>query len=211
MLESDYVDNLVARAAYDVDETGYWRRMPIVLGVVMSAAGCLILWATVGSQLQPREIVIRALAGGGLFSILFSSFSQWSANLAVSRAYAGSGKFAAIPPPNQEFAYRLPCSRAKTPLLGIGGTLYLGRSGLLFVAHERNPEVHREQIAFPLSGLTTAGVVSDVPWFLRLMVPRPPTLLECQSGSTRARFIVPAPMATIPKLEHALEELRRAG
>jgi hypothetical protein len=205
------LENLVPRAAYDVDETGYWRRMPIILGVAMSAVGILILWATIGPHLQPRDLLIRALAGGGMFALLFSGLMQWLTGQAVSRAYAGVGQFAATPPPAQEFAYRLPCSLVKARSLVIGGTLYLGGTGLLFVPHERYREPHREQLAFSLDRLAISAVPAEVAVLLRPMIARAATLLELQSGALAARFVVPAPMATIPRVKQAVEELRHAG
>lgn len=202
------MENLVSRAAYDVDETGYWARMPLVLGIVMSVVGVIIIWATVGRHSGVREIIIRGLAGGGLFAMLFPVLFRWSTNAAVSRTYAGIGKFAAAPPPGLDLTYRLPCSLLKTAVVAIGGALYLGESGLVFVPHEANPPSRRQPLVFALGDLRTVAVVGATPWFFRPLVPRPPTLLEVSGGAVSARFVVPAPMATIPKIITVIESLR---
>jgi len=74
------IPNLVPIETYSVDETGYWKRLPLVYGVMMMVMGTAITWFTIGDSLQPVEVLERGIAGGAGCGILFTFLlRRWEA------------------------------------------------------------------------------------------------------------------------------------
>ena len=196
------MEDLVPRSAYDVDETGYWERMPVVTGTFMAACGTLIVWATVLRECPFLESVMRGMAGGFMFAVLFPALFRWMIGRHTSSAYAGKGRFAASPPAGFQAEYRLPCSLIRGASPAVGGVLYLGRGGLAFVPFAGTP------LLIPIREMQISSVVAPTSWFVRVLVPRPAHLLEVTAGDEHARFVVPTPTATIPRVREVTKAWR---
>ena len=193
------MEDLVPRTAYDVDETGYWERMPVVTGLIMAVCCTAITYATIGRDWPFRESAIRGMAGGFMFAVLFPSLLRWFVRGYTSRAYAGKGRFALAAPAGFDVAYRLLCSAIiGDSRAAVGGNLFIGRSGLSFVPFSGSP------LTFPMPELKVAAVPAPTNALLRVVIPRPASLLEATGRDVRARFVLPTPSATITKILNAL-------
>jgi hypothetical protein len=113
--------DLAPLAAYFVDDTGYWRRMPVAIGVFMCVGGMLVIWSTIGRDLEAWEIVARGLGGGVTFAVLFTTLFRLSLKRSLTRTLATPG------PADGSARYRLVCSLRKSPLAAVPGALYFWR------------------------------------------------------------------------------------
>src|SRR5215467_6581013 len=84
------IPNLVPIETYSVDETGYWKRLPLVVGVMMMVMGTPIIWSTIGDSLQPIEVLERGIAGGAGGGILFTFLLRRWAKRSIENAIAQS-------------------------------------------------------------------------------------------------------------------------
>ncbi|MBV8886346.1 MAG: hypothetical protein JO235_20460 [Chroococcidiopsidaceae cyanobacterium CP_BM_RX_35] len=108
--------------------------------------------------------------------------------------YAGVGKFATPPPTSDAYKYRLACSWRKSDKLAVGGVLYLGENDMIFVPHLANLPSDREPFTIVYAqDLSLQLVPQRLKGFNRLLVPRPPELLQISSLGGSRLFLVPTP------------------
>lgn len=213
------MQNLLSREEYDKDETGYWKRIPIVagtaFGISMAIAGYFILERTPNLLHPPtlREILLIGILSGIFFGALFPWTFRRKSRQMIDRLYAGDERLITTPSAEDSFDYRFPCTWVKSSL-GVGGVLYVGSSGLLFVPHRFNsPSVS----AFRMTPLEDLHVgLSETPRSLsplqRMLVPHPQPLMEIQWTSGSACFLVPSAAMTVDRLAQVLRNLKsRAG
>jgi hypothetical protein len=205
------MESLAPRSAYDEDELGITRRMPLYAGtfygVGMALAG-LISGMFEGDSLATSLIkaVFAGVVGGAAFGFLLPWMLRRLGKRVNDRIYAGDPGLVPVPEPG--YAYRLPCGWMRTPKLAVGGVLYLGRRGLRFDPHLRNR--NRQHVVMePLEQLELAMVQVPLPAFFRLWGVRTAPRVEVRCGAQVQQFTVPTTSATFARLRESVDLLRR--
>lgn len=209
------LQNLLPRDAYDKDETGYWTRMPIVIGPAFGFLFAIGMYFTLRSTphlLHPPtfgEMILIGLLSGLLFGIAFPRVFRQKSRRMIDRLYSGDENLVTAPSSEGTWAYRLPCTWVKEAL-GVGGVLYVGSSGLLFVPHKINPI---SITAFRMAPLRELQVqLSNTPQtrnlLQRALVPHPQPLVEIVWPSGRACFLVPSAATTAESLTQVCRGLQ---
>ena len=222
MTQQEPKENLASREAYDLDETGYWKRMPWIMGLMAGLFGGVVFglffpWAFVAlmsllvSKALPGFTATQYMSTGAAFGIFFGLIMGWLFPRKAREGmrsfndslYAGDPQLIPHPPQSQnEFSARLPCSWMKTANLAVGGVLYLGQGCLTFVPHTKNAAADREPFEIPeLDTASISLVEPSLNLFARLLVPRPARRLEIKWASGSARFMVPEAKETLTKVK----------
>jgi hypothetical protein len=207
------LQNLLPLDAYRRDESGYWTRLSIIAGVFfglpMAASSYFILGST-PNLLHPRspgEIVLIGVLSGLFFGALFPRYLRRKVLRFTDRLYSGDETLISIPPTEGPFDYKLPCTWVRESI-GVGGVLYVGRSGLLFVPHRLNQRSAQFFRMAPLETLSASAVESQHGNVLqRILVPHPQPLLQIDWLSKSARFRVPSAATTAELLAQATQSL----
>jgi hypothetical protein len=206
------VENLVALATYDVDETGYWRRSRWVSGLffaVAFAAFVLVIPIPNMRYSPPVTAAISFAIGGPLFGLFFPAMMRRKVRLITAGLYAGERWIIDPPPANQLVYYQIPCTWINGKAL-VGGVLYLGRGGLLFVPHKKNRRPSTPVEMTPIDAVRIARVAPFAGNAVqRLLVPRPLEQIEVTWNGVSARFLMPNPADTFLKFGGSLEVLQR--
>jgi hypothetical protein len=206
--------NLLPREAYDKDETGFWTRLPILMGGFFGTFMALFTYFnlayTPNLLYKPTAKVVLL---SGLLSGLFVGLGYTFAMRQLSRrninwVYIGDTR--AIATPDKPYIYRLLCTWIHNEK-NIGGVLFLGKSGFLFVPHRFNRKVVEPFEIGPTAEieieLSQAPVSSG--WLKRLFLPHQQRPIQIRWGSENARFAVPSAENTILLLRRAIDELKR--
>lgn len=124
----------------------------------------------------------------------------------LERIYRGDPELVPPPPPAEEYPLRLPCGLLLGPKRAMGGVLYLGPGGFLFVPHLRNAPALREPFAI---GPVRSIVVERV-WFRNTRLARFYTgrfgeALRVRWQGGALLFAVPAPAHTQRLIEAELQ------
>jgi hypothetical protein len=206
-----HFENLVPLAAYDVDETGYWRRLPWLSGLFFGASmACVNLFALIpNTRYSPPTTALLsfAICGPG-FGLLFPPVARRQLRAVWAGLYAGERRMISPPPSSRSFYYQVPCTSVRGRM-GIMGVLYLGREGLLFTARKRRWKPAPSIEMNPLDVVRVALVPPPPQNVIqRLLVPRPPEQIQISWNGTNAGFIVPSPADTYFRLGRSLEALR---
>src|SRR5262245_17339219 len=183
------MENLVSREAYDLDETGIQKRLPVVGGLFAFLFGGLFfgfafpmvfqwLMAFVIPLPTPffnaPTVLVAGLSFGVLFGLTFgllfpARFRKKMASV-IDAIYNGDTKIVQLPPPENEFLYRMPCSWMKSDNFSVGGVLYLGKQSFLFVPHKKNLPIHRDPFEItPINEVTLSVVEPHMNLLLRLL------------------------------------------
>lgn len=210
------MENLLPLDAYRRDESGYWKRLSIVagfsFGLFMAVASYFILGNT-PNLLHPRspgEILLIGVFCAVFFGTLFPRNLRRKMQRFTDRLYSGDETLISIPPTEGPFDYKLPCTWLRESI-GVGGVLYVGSSGMLFVPHRLNQRVAQFFRMAPLETLSVTVVESHRGNVLqRILVPHPPAVLEIGWRSESARFRVPSAATTADLLTQAMQSLRSA-
>ena len=176
--------------------------MGLVFGVVMCLTSIVQQVSVLGFGLAlSAGLVVGALTGVS-FGWLWSWFMHRSSRKFLDRVYAGDAAVVGEPPDKTRYPYRLPCNVFVTNNVTVGGILYLGRSGVLFVPNKR----HRGEkpIELKQEGLVVWAVDWKPNWWGRTFVASGPRVLEVGSGDTRYRFAFPDPDVVLPRIREAL-------
>jgi hypothetical protein len=214
------MENLLPRDAYDLDEAGMWKRMPLVGGVFAFLFGSLgfgIIFP-LGFQLAfrlvlPQRVTLPlltvGLVSGLLFGVLFAlvfgfmfpARARQRLSAATDAIYFDDPKFVVLPPADLGLTHRLPCSWMKSENFAVGGVLYLGSGGFLFIPHRKNLPTHRQPFEIKsLSDITFSLVTPRLNSLMKLLVKRVPPRLQIESRDTSARFLVPEAEKTLGKI-----------
>lgn len=211
---SQTFENIVAREAYDIDETGYWRRVGVVSGSFFGTCVTLmmlpVLYRTPNLMLPPLiGSPLGGFIGGLLFGILFSMFSRQRTKTYVNALYNSEEWIANLPAADLSIYYQLPCTW-NNGQVGVGGILYLGREGLIYLPHKRNVHWHPPFTMSPIETVNTSLIQPPIRNVIqKLLIPKSQPQLEITSQKGRMRFTVPQPSKTIKKLDSLLERLRQ--
>ena len=204
------MENLVDRRIYDIDDTGYWRRLPLAVGLGFGIPMAVVFALAVpGGGLGARFAI--GLISGGFCGILFAVMFPWllRRNIAyvTNALFNGNPNFVVEPP--GELRYRLPCSWMKSAVFAVGGILYLGRDGLLFVPHSKN--LKRDLAPFEMGPLhhLNLSLVAQPPMSLlwRILIPHAPKLLEIRANGHSKRFLIPQPDSVIGIIQERIEQV----
>jgi hypothetical protein len=213
------MENLVDRKAYDSDDSGYWQRLPWVMGIAFGVSMAVVLAIFLGvvfAIAQPggdmTTGVLIGLSTGGVGGVLFGrsfprTFRQRVSSM-TDALYAGNKDLVDEPPVEKSLRYRLPCSWMKSPAFAVGGILYIGKDGMLFYPHRKNLKGDRAQFEIgPLSGIQLS-LVPPPPMGLvrRTLVPNPESLLEVKVGSRSERFLIPQSARVIEIIRKRIDE-----
>jgi hypothetical protein len=205
------VENLVPLDAYDVDDTGYWRRLPWVSGLF---GGLCSVSAALFSPEQTiyYSLGVRAatgfIIGASVFTLMAVVLARPMYRKIVAGLYRGERWIVDPPSAGRLFYYQIPCSWVRGGV-HVGGVLYLGSAGLLFVPHKKNWRPGPPFSMTPIEAVK-AALVGPIPLnpIQRLLVAHPRKLVEITCNGTHARFAVPNPADTIVKIVSRLDGLR---
>jgi hypothetical protein len=211
------LQNLLPLDSYRRDESGYWTRMSIIAGVLFALPMAVSFYSILGrtpNLLHPRspgEIVLIGVLSGLFFGALFPRYLRRKVQRFTDRLYSGDETLISIPSTEGPFDYKLPCTWLQESI-GVGGVLYVGRSGLLFVPHKLNQRSAQFLRMAPLEALSVTVVESPRGNVLqRILVPHPQPLLQIEWLSESARFRVPSAATTTELLVQAMRSLRSAS
>ena len=111
---STHFENLVALATYDVDETGYWRRLPWVSGLFFGAAMASVSPLIPNTRYAPAITAALSLAiGGPMFGLFFPLMARRQIRRIWAGLYAGERWSISHPPANRFFYYQIPCATVR--------------------------------------------------------------------------------------------------
>ena len=206
------MENLVPREAYDIDEGGYRQRLRLVTSLfssLMIGIACLFLMSpAIGFGWRA---LLGACAGVFCVIVFVKSFRlrfRRRMSSMIDRLYAGDTEIDTPPPPEKDLRYRLPCSWKRGEYVAVGGVLYLGPQGLLFVPHKMN--LPRDRSCFemgPSKSLKFSLTSPQSTRFRRMLVSRPPTQLQVIWSDGSAQFLVPAPSRVLDLIEERVREM----
>lgn len=203
------METLAPREAYDHDELGVTRRMPLVTGTMYGIGmGAFAMLGARGSLAERlATAVIIGAVSGLLFGFLFTWMATRAAKRLLDRIYAGDPRLTPPPPPG--YPYRLPCGWMRTPRVAVGGVLYLGPRGMRFQPHVRNRKSDRETLVMePLERIEIARIDVPLPGWMRIFGARTAPRVEVRWPGGRAELDVPATAATLPRLRETIDALR---
>jgi hypothetical protein len=205
------VENLVPLVAYDVDETGYWRRLPWVTGLLFGVGfAALELLLPIPNQRYTRLITaaMSFALGGPLFGLFFPVLLRRRVRQITAGLYAGESWIIDPPPANRLFYYQIPCTWIQENR-GIGGVLYLGRQGFLFLPHKQNRRPGPPLEMTPIEAMRIArGVPFTGNAIQRLFIARPQEQVEITWNGASARFLMPNSTDTMLKMGRCLDALQ---
>jgi hypothetical protein len=205
------MENLIPREVYDVDETGYRERLGIISGILFGfIMAIFFLLTTSRGGFGWRvflSLCLGTLCGVGFGRAFPKRFRKRMSSM-VDRLYEGNPVTDIAPSLEEELRYRLPCSWKRSKNFSVGGVLYVGPMGLLFVPHKIN--LPRDSSAFemgPNKSLSLRLSPQEVNGLLMLLVPRPSPALEVIWPEGTPQFLVPAPNQVLKLLDERLREV----
>lgn len=219
------MENLVPSDAYDLDETGYRRRMPLIYGLtagllswLCASLRYLFLPADLGWLLFSSILFFVLGFSGGILLALNQLLSRTKVAPSIEAIYTNTSGLAVLPPPEREFLYRAPCLWMKFPHLEVSGVLYIGKEALLFMPHSHQnkanqgyeyyqPQVQKPLEIAPLDKISLNLVEARFDFFHQILHERNPQYLEIVWPGGKAQFAVPQAEQTKEKIERALDSL----
>jgi len=217
--------HLISSDAYDLDETGYRLRMPLISG----AASGLVMWLmSVAPFLASPPSLSWLISSSALFFGLgfipgvayglVTVATRPKVAPSIEAIYTDTSGLAAPPPPERGFSYRVPCLWMKFTNFGVSGVLYIGKEGLLFMPHthqhERNwwfdydrPQLQKPLEVGPLDRISLNLAEARSDFFHRILHARMPHYIEIVWPGGRAQFAVPQAEQTKGKIERAISSL----
>lgn len=208
------MENLVPREVYDIDESGYRRRLGRVTGVFFGVAmgiACFILtYSMLGIRRSVLLSICTAAFCGIVFGYIFRKRLQKKMSSMIDRLYSGNPDLEIAPPPEKNLRFRLPSSWKRSDNFSVGGVLYIGPSGLLFVPHKLN--LPRDRSIFemgPIKSLELSLTSPALNKAFKLLVPRPTPLLQVAWPDGSAQFLIPAPNQGFKLIGDRLHEMKQ--
>lgn len=206
------MENLVPRESYNRDEAGIWRRTAVIGGLSAGILTGMWVFLFLGFRMD-LELIRRiwlslgmVLYSGLSFGILFPIFFKRRITSLRNAIYNGDPNIVNLPPTTRDYSYRLPCGWMKTDNFVVGGILYIGKSGLMFVPHKKN--LKRHQIPFEISTLNDLTITLSeqkpskfVGKLRKLFVKNPQPLIEIVWPQGSVKLSVPIPKETITEIK----------
>lgn len=202
---------IAERDAYHREIDDEWKQtrtpLSVAFGVFWAAgmylSGLLVLW--VAGELTARDVWMLAvfLVPGGI--VTTAAVRRWGwdryslqQRRLMDRLYDGDPEIAAPPPPAHEYPFRHVCAWVLSPRAFLGGVLYLGPSGFLFVPNVGHAPELREPVRMgPIGTIVVSRVSVHVPRSPRwLLGSRPTDLLLIQWEGGGALLTSPEPAET---------------
>jgi hypothetical protein len=142
-----------------------------------------------------------ALAFGFLWTYMFTRAMR----RLMRRIYQGDPRIVP-PPPAGEYDYRFPCSYLVSPLLAVGGHLYVGPAALTFMPHRKNLVRHQVPLSIPATPEPVIEPVAvTLPRAQRLMAGVPTaSRLQVRTPALTATFVAPEPDLVAERLREYL-------
>jgi hypothetical protein len=145
---------------------------------------------------------------GLVFALMFPARMRKQLSTATDAIYFDDPKFVVLPSDKLGLTHRLPCSWMKSDNFAVGGVLYLGPRGFLFMPHNKNLPTHREPFEIqPIEEIRFSLVKPRLNILTRLLVERIPLHLQIESRDRSARFLVPDAENTLNKISRAIRPL----
>lgn len=206
------MENLAPREVYDVDESGYRERLGLVTGIFFGLFMGIACYFLTPSLIVLGWRVLLSIGAGVFAGIAFGKgfpnrFRKKMSSI-IDRLHAGDTDIDVPPPPEKELQFRLPCSWKRSENFSVGGVLYIGPLGLLFVPHKMNLPRDRSVLEMgPNKSLELSLTAQTLTGFLKMLVPRPTPLLQVSWPEGSAQFIVPAPNQVFELIRGRVREL----
>jgi hypothetical protein len=208
------VKNLLPREAYGRDETGYWKRLPVLIGTAFGFTFAVLMYfgertvPNIQRALTPGEMVLVGVIAGLLFGTVFPRRFRRRLRERTDRLYAADDSLIGPPPTADAIVSTLLCTWIKGAL-GVGGVLYIGATGLEFVPNRDELKSIEGFRMAPLKDLQVGlaeGTRSRNP-LLRILIPEPKPLMQIRWQSATALFVVPSVDETVDRLTQVVRDL----
>jgi|ERR1700733_987161 len=206
------MENLVPREVYDANDSGYRTRLGWATGMFFGLGmgiACLFLTpSNIGLGCRVLLSISAGVLSGIAFGGIFPRRFRKKMSSMIDRLYAGDTDITSPPPQEKELRYRLPCSWKRSENFSVGGVLYIGPLGLLFVPHKMN--LPRDRSVFemgPNKSLELSLTTQPLSGFFKLLVPRPTPLLQVIWPEGSAQFIIPAPNQVLKLISERVREM----
>jgi len=200
------MQTLVGRDEYRSIEKSFWKHGRMIIGLLCGSVMCLASIIQQASVLGFGLALSMGIVIGGLTGVGFGWLWSWamhrSSQKFFDRVYAGDVAVVGNPPGTKRYPSRLPCSVFVTNNVTVGGVLYLGPSGVLFIPHRRYRG--EQPIELGPEGLVVWAVDWKPNWWGKTFVASGPRVLEVGSGEQRYRFAFPNPDVVLPSIREAL-------
>ena len=205
-------ENLLPLAAYQTDDSGYWRRSPVVSGLLFG------VWMGIFAAVFPLDDsnllysrttrIAISFFSGLIFGPFFTLLTRWWTRLIQTGLYSGKSWIDVPPPANIGVNYRIVCSLIKGRI-AVGGVAYLHSEGVIFAPHKRNRATNKRLLEMkPLRELRFDTAVLPVRnQIQRILIPRPQPVLVVQWPDGDARFVVPCAASLALKLTELAKTL----
>lgn len=192
------MENLVPKEAYIIDFSGYRERLGWVTGIFFGMSMGIVFFilapSTVGLSRRASISFGAAVLCGIVFGMVFPRRYRRRISSVIDRLYDGDTKIDVPPPPEKELRYRLPCSWVRSKNFAVGGVLYIGPHGLLFVPHKMNLPGDRSVFEMgPNRRLKLSLTAPESSGLSKLLVPRPMSQLQVNWPEGSAKFVIPSP------------------
>jgi hypothetical protein len=215
------MQNLVPRAAYSVDDTGFWDGWPRYLFIVYAVGFGLtwfvinVDWTLHGEAWWNSALVAAAFAiwGGALNGFLVSTLTVRGRRKRQERLadalYDGDPRLVPGPPTRDGYTWRLPCSAIVSPRMTLAGVLYLGTAGLRFQARAASGKLRAPAVDMgPVREITLQVLSLPRTWLGRRITRRAPKVVIIRWPHHAIGLRVPVADETVPRLQACLDTLR---
>jgi hypothetical protein len=204
------VKDLVPREVYDSDDTGYWKRLPVAMGLSFGISMSLAVILIVPRGSWTFRVLLGLLGGviaGVLFGVVSPRLFRRKMKAFTDKLFAADPQLVPVPPAAKGLSHRLICDWIQPSGFAIGGVLYLGRDGLLFVPHLKN--LKRDQAILNMGSsdqIQLTLVQPSINAVQRVLIPNPPQHLEVAGNGRRETFLIPQPERVIQLIRERLQE-----
>jgi hypothetical protein len=213
------MEDLVPSGAYDLDETGYWKRMPLVVGMLSGIllGACISLPFLLGQS--PSYVVFLfsflTMSAAGSFALRKMLMAlRRRVSPSVEAIYGDYSAVAGAADSNEKVRYRLACVWMKPDGTEVPGVLYLGEEGLLFVPHRQGQTGTQPQKPLrlgPIGVLHLALTEPQYTFWHRLLYERLPKFIDVRMRGQSYQFAVPTAEVTLGKIERSLNRLENGA
>lgn len=228
------MQNLVPRAAYSVDDTGFWDGWPrylfLVYGVGFGMTWFVLNvdWTLHGEAWRSNALVAAAFSiwGGAINGLLVSRFTvrgrRKRQEQLADALYEGDPRLVPGPPERAGYEWRLPCSAIVSPRMTLAGVLYVGAAGLRFQARAAGAprrwwRKRRPAVRAPKPPAVDIGPIREITlhvrslprtWLGRRITRRAPQVVIVRWPDHAIGLRVPTVDETVPRLQACLDALR---
>lgn len=209
----DLVDREAFHRAHDREWEQTRRRSVVAFGAFFTCgmwlAALVAEWILGGFTLHDAAVSGSICLVGGI--LVAGAVDEWSVPAVlkkqrrlIDRIYDGDPEIVAPPPDAGAYPLRLPCAVVLSARVLLGGVLYLGPAGLLFVPHAGHAPALRTPLPMePVGSIVLERVRLYRPLLQRLLGRHAEALLVSWEGG-KALFTVPEPVETQRRIQAEL-------